>query len=1351
MPSDFAFTEVAYGYHPAPSEVVATLTNLFSQYIFETPPVPDDEDYDGTWYFRHRAVDTSGNRSEWSPQSSIVPKRLVDEASIRFELDEKQREIDAMNVLLASGLDEVNQNLIPLQQLTNQNQSRLDELNTVTLPGVQSSLQAVESDLSTAQGQINTLNNTTLPSLDTRLSDAQNRVRSTFGENLIPDPGFETNYWFTGEGFANQVALTRPQMTRNTVSTPYRGAAFMQVGPDPLPTYRAAWFHPDWIAVEQGQVWEFRAAYRGQAAGEMETRSANHFLFIAQNGSWVTYSSPIHEMYDATDGVWRNGSVRFTIPEGVTTIRPAARFSNTAGWMGIDQVSLVNVTAAATVHHQVNQDMAAVNATLNTLNNTTIPGINSNLSAVQASVNTINNTTIPGVRADLAAAQGQINTLNNTTLPNLNQALTTGLAGANEWREVGAISASNLRIGSWDNLIHDPDFNDLYDGVTWVGGTIFTPESRFGWQRSESAAYGGLLRLNASQVNPNGVTRVLYQGLGGNGIRVEPGEEFSLTATVWRSTSGSATNRLVIRAQVFNAGGDTLGWPEFFDVRQSGTREYTGSITIPAGGKRIRIDILNGTDSAQAATWTGGVWIAAPWLHRRVNSMLLVDGSVLTDKLAANAVSTDKIQANAITTAKIAANAVTANEIAALTITAGNIAANAVTTAKIATNAITANELAANSVQAGHITANAVSAGKIAANAISTRELQANSVGTLELIAGSVTTTILSADAVEARNIAANAVRAGHITANAVTTAKIATNAVTANEIAANTIVAGNIATNAIQTRHLQANSVGADQIIARSIGTAHLQARTIQAHQMQIGSFDNLFNDPQFSSYRDHGTGANSPWITVTGNPSGIWRWMDDSNAGASIVSNTSGTASRMELFCGNVNPGDEMSLRIRVRKNSSADGFRIAARHRGEDRSSPLASTILLGTSFSGLSSDSIWESTWTVPNNTGIRELWIDFETLGTSTGSARFSDPYVRRRVDSLLLVDGSILTRHLTANSVTSDKITANAITAREIAALAISAGHVQANAITADKIHFGSLNGSLITGLQIQTHTNNRGVKITNAGIRAFNSSGSETFTVDANTGDFTATSGTITGVTLQTGTNISATGGVMIRADPSQGNIIGYDTSGNVTIRLGGARNEFSGSITAADITGSTLTGGEVRTSTAVFSSGGAVMRASGAAGNFIAVDNSGTVTARLGGSRNELSFLNVTGVLRMGSSSAEGALVPDRSRLRLQGRMPFDDGVARDMFLYGLSAQFRFSGAEGPVNGWSVTYPEPRPFSNSAPIVTASVTDSRRHLSINTTNETASGFDAVFMPLYAHPDAAQTFRCRYMSVWRG
>lgn len=1003
MPGDFAFTEVAYDYQPAPDEVVATLTMTFLNYIFETPPIPDDENYDGTWYFRHRAVDTSGNRSAWSPQTQIVPKKLVDDASIRFELEEKQRQIDEAKQLMDTGLTEVNDKLIPLEQLSQENQAALDTLNNTTLP-------ALEEDLTALQGELD----------------------------------------------------------------------------------------------------------------------------------------------------------------------------------GID---------------------------------------------------------LTGINNRLDEAESDLDTLNNTTLPELNNTITQGLADL-DWREVGAISASNIRVGSYENLLPEDYIWELrekgLDGTPMWGATA---GGAAGWTTiTNQLGMPVLIRFSVSQHN-GATSRLAFMGPSGKGLRVRPGEEFSLTGTGW--VSSRASEELLLEIRYATEDGSYV-------IRRRAGQFPNGSFshdwTVPNDTSIQRMQI----EFTAASAVSGNAHMGDIRLRTRITSNLIVDGAVIADKIATNAVESDKIVANAITAAKITSNAVTADKIDANAVTAGKIAANAVT------------------------------AGKINANAVSAREIAADS-------------------------IAAN---------------------------------------------HMQANSVGADQIIANSVGAEHVQARSIQAHQLQVGSFDNMFPDPNFFSYRDYSTQAvnpNSPWVVLSGSPETMWSWQDDTNAGPSIVNVRTGSASRMEIDCGEVSAGDELFFRCRVRKTSNADNFHIYARSRDENGSWVTSNTLLSAT-LSSLTADSYYEITWTVPNNPSISNLWIDFVSSADSVGTVRFSDVYVRRRVTANLLVDGSVTARSIAAEAVNAEHITASSsLTAKVASFLTVESNMIAANAVTADKISFGSLNGALITGLQIQTHTNNRGVKLTSAGIRAFDSSGNETFTVDASSGDMTATSGTITGVTIQTGSNISATGGVLMRADPTYGNILGYDTSGNVSIRLGGARNEFSGSVTASDITGSTLTGGEVRTSSNWSSSGGAIMRAYGAAGNFVAVDDSGTITARLGGGRNELAFLNITGALRMGSSSAEGALVPDRSRLRLQGRMPFDDGVARDMFLYGLSPGFQFSGSEGPVNGWSVTYPEPRPNSNSAPIVAATVNDSRRHLSVNTANERIAGFDAVFMPLYAHPNAAATFRCRYISVWRG
>ena len=843
MPSDFAFTEVAYSYHPAPSEVVATLTNLFSQYIFETPPVPDDADYDGTWYFRHRAVDTSGNRSEWSPQSSIVPKRLVDEASIRFEMDEKQREIDAMNVLLNSGLSEVNQNLIPLQQLSDQNKSRLDELNTVTLP-------------------------------------------------------------------------------------------------------------------------------------------------------------------------------------------------------------------------------------------------------------------------------------------ELNTALTTGLAGANEWRNVGAIEAAAVRIGDWDNLFSDPAFDTLPPEGTFAN-PWWSIATQGRWiTRDVNGRRTLSLALYSDGISATASAEFGTRGAGPweSGIPANGGESFYFQ--VGMHPTGTQGHRQRVALIFRDPGTRAIIKSDLLYPAQRTSFAYDDiQIEAPPGRSLLFVafQVLTGYDGTFAN-------FSEPYLRRMSTGRMIVNGTIFTDNLAARVVTLDK----------------------------------------------------------------------------------------------------------------------------------------------------------------MAANSVGADQVIANSIGTDHLQANTIQAQHLAIGSFDNVILDPTFDTVDRDGNDPDpgSPWQRITGTR-GAWRGNGhpSGHRRQTLVShhNWHEGNSRIEYRGSNpngvpVSGGDQFTLEV------EATNCVVRVRFR-EDGGKIVATTTLRDVRNTGWTK--IAES-FTVPENVLIARMSIDIESYSADANIARLYAPTLRRRVEGSLIVDGTIMANHLATNSVTTNALAANSVTTTQLAANAVQAGNILANAVTADKIDFGSLNGSLITGLQIQTHTDNRGVKITNAGIRAFNSGGSETFNVDATTGSVTAAGGTFTGGTFQTSSNWASAGGAVVRQD--------------------------------------------------------------GRLGNFAATNTSGQVTARLGGSRNELSNLAVVGPLRMGSSSAEGGLVPDQDRLRVQGRLPFDTGAGLDMFQYGLSPVF----GPAPTGDftWDVVYPEARPFSNSAPIVTCATVGSFPSVTAASTDrETVSGFQARATGIWLSGGGINNhrFRIRYVTFWRG
>jgi len=165
-----------------------------------------------------------------------------------------------------------------------------------------------------------------------------------------------------------------------------------------------------------------------------------------------------------------------------------------------------------------------------------------------------------------------------------------------------------------------------------------------------------------------------------------------------------------------------------------------------------------------------GTWVTP---SEFIDGALLVDSTIISDKIANNAVTVDKILDDAINSDKIAANAVNTSE----------IAANAITANEIQANAIGANEIAANSITAGEIAANAITTSELAAGSVTASEIVSNTITANEMAANSVTTSVLAANAVSADKIQANAVTAGKITTSAITADKIATGAVTSTKV----------------------------------------------------------------------------------------------------------------------------------------------------------------------------------------------------------------------------------------------------------------------------------------------------------------------------------------------------------------------------------------------------------------------------------------------------------------------------------------------------------------------------------------------------------------------------------------
>jgi hypothetical protein len=121
-------------------------------------------------------------------------------------------------------------------------------------------------------------------------------------------------------------------------------------------------------------------------------------------------------------------------------------------------------------------------------------------------------------------------------------------------------------------------------------------------------------------------------------------------------------------------------------VSTSVTR-FTLNFTPGANIRRVRLRFWNFAASTSSINCGGIV------LRRKANAELIVDGSIIADKLAVNSVTTAKIAAGAITATEIATGAITAIKLQAGSVTAAAIAGNTITGDKLVANSITAREM----------------------------------------------------------------------------------------------------------------------------------------------------------------------------------------------------------------------------------------------------------------------------------------------------------------------------------------------------------------------------------------------------------------------------------------------------------------------------------------------------------------------------------------------------------------------------------------------------------------------------------------------------------------------------------
>ncbi|WP_217993829.1 hypothetical protein [Bacillus thuringiensis] len=313
---------------------------------------------------------------------------------------------------------------------------------------------------------------------------------------------------------------------------------------------------------------------------------------------------------------------------------------------------------------------------------------------------------------------------------------------------IGAITADNIRAGAiTTNKLTVGDFTNLVPNNAFINGT------RDEWDRGTvvGAATAGVPAGAPTQYVRTQTERDTYVG---DWFAVKQGDRFYCELTAATSNSG-----VPVSLGLHYVDKDNNPYWTVFTPRIN----PTGGKWVTQGGE-IHISIANATKAKvfmQVDGTTGstfGTWyVTNAKIHRKTDANLIVDGSVIASKIAANAVTAEKIIANAVTADKIAANAVTAAKIAANSIDAGKIAAGSITTDKIAAAGITADKITsgvldANRVQVKNLNASVITAGTMSADRITGGTINATNTNIINLKAQNIASGTINADNVTISN-----------------------------------------------------------------------------------------------------------------------------------------------------------------------------------------------------------------------------------------------------------------------------------------------------------------------------------------------------------------------------------------------------------------------------------------------------------------------------------------------------------------------------------------------------------------------------------------------------------------------
>ena len=400
-----------------------------------------------------------------------------------------------------------------------------------------------------------------------------------------------------------------------------------------------------------------------------------------------------------------------------------------------------SISASKVTGQLTNAQIAAVDAAKLTgsINNATLPAGQINGQLTNAQIAAIDGAKVSGalINANIGAAQvqGQLTneqiaavdaakltgSINNATLPagQINGQLVTSqiqdgailhdkIAANAVYQEniaAGAITARQLAIGDFENLVNcgvGTNIQGFSIGIQSMSAqSIIDFNNGFWGPIGESSAY-----------------QLTWEGRNnsfGQEFPVQPGDEFFFSMLTIPNGGGTNNFEFSVGFILTDYNG-TVSFP-VGALRPIGTNwahKATGTIVIPAYISKAKVFFLiNANDNTNWSIPGNSAHLAGINVRKRNGGSLIVDGSIVADKIATNAITSAKIAANSITADKIVANTITAGQLAAGTITANELAVGSVTTYKIAAGSIIADRIAADTITGDKLAANTISTNKL--------------------------------------------------------------------------------------------------------------------------------------------------------------------------------------------------------------------------------------------------------------------------------------------------------------------------------------------------------------------------------------------------------------------------------------------------------------------------------------------------------------------------------------------------------------------------------------------------------------------------------------------------------------